>query len=115
MQRIVQACHVAMAEVNAVDYTVTLAASTGVIPDIVVSGGLALAPMSFAGSVTPARKQVISWQLFLFAVITLITFAAPAVVLTSNLPADMQTAILTYDALVAAYTAAYARYAIDKR
>jgi hypothetical protein len=120
VQRFVQACHAAMAELNAVDYNVTLSAkaSTTVIPDIVVSGGLAMASMSFAGNgfVTPAllsdlpagaRKQVISWQLFFLAAITLIVLAVPAAVLASDLPSDVQVAILAYDGIVAGYAAAY--------
>jgi len=117
-----------MAELNAVDYKVTLStkASMPVIPDIVVSGGLAMAPMSFVGngSVTPAllselpagaRKQVMSWQLFFIAAITLIVLAVPAAVLASDLPSDAQALILAYDGIVAAYAAAYTFSTHDKR
>jgi hypothetical protein len=90
-------------------------------PNVVFTGSVALPAMRVAGygSVTTtfpelpadhsaeARKQVISWQLFLFALITLIAFAAPVVVLTSDLPPDVQAAILAYDGIIAAYAAAY--------
>jgi hypothetical protein len=46
--------------------------------------------------------------LFFIAAITLIVLAVPAAVLASDLPSDVQAAILAYEGIVAAYAAAYA-------
>lgn len=62
-----------------------------------------------------ARKQVISWQLFLIVLITLFVIAAPAVVLSWNLPSQLQLALLTYDGIFATYVASYTFSALDKR
>jgi len=99
-----QACHSVMAELGWGSYEVRLSSTHAtLVPSVVVSGGLALVPTGFAGSVTPARQQVISWQMLLFAVIIIITFTAPGVVLSS----DPRLMIGTYDGILAAYAAGY--------
>lgn len=85
------------------------------LPAMTVSGTTTVFPELPADHLAEARKQVISWQLFLIVLVTLIMLAAPAVVLTSDLPSDVQLAIVTYDGIVAAYAAGYTFYALDKR
>jgi hypothetical protein len=88
------------------------------VPDVTFSGSVALPAMTAGGTTTmvpplPADhlaeegKQVISGQLFLIILITLIVLAMPAAVLASDLPPDAQAVILAYDGVLAAFVAGY--------
>jgi putative Ca2+/H+ antiporter (TMEM165/GDT1 family) len=90
------------------------------VPDIVFTGSAAACAATVSGSVAAtmipplpadhlaeARKQIISGQLFLIILITLIVLAMPAAVLASDLPPDAQAVILAYDGVLAAFVAGY--------
>ena len=74
VQRFVQACYAAMAELGFGEYKVSVSSThPALVPPIVVTGGLTMAPMGMSGSVAPApllelpeaaRKRIVSWQLF---------------------------------------------------
>lgn len=91
------------------------ASGSVVLPAMTVGGTTTVFPELPADHLVEARKRVISRQLFLIVLITLIVFAAPALVLNSDLPSGLQLAIVTYDGIVAAYAAAYTFSALDKR